>query len=252
MQIKFECPHCGQRLSAANAEAGTGGQCPTCSENIIVPPPPIDAFANVLETDPHLHDQSLTTNERSTAQHQNAALNSSPGRFPAAKSVRNFVLCVSLLFVSLGIATFWFSFQKRTPPSPTVNPRWQEVTDKLDAKLKRAADQNGSRFLELQRTIEATEDGYFVASITFFEPDQSIIPDKECMAEQFIVTARFVTEWRLQQVIMRPVFIRNGVVTATRGDDIVDIGQGLSNRANSSAFMATGIEWSRMRELLRR
>ncbi len=38
--MKFPCPHCSQRISAAPEDAGTEGFCPSCSQPFIVPAPP--------------------------------------------------------------------------------------------------------------------------------------------------------------------------------------------------------------------
>ena len=37
MTLKFECLHCGQHISADSAQAGQGGECPSCAQPIIVP-----------------------------------------------------------------------------------------------------------------------------------------------------------------------------------------------------------------------
>jgi len=37
MEFKFECPHCGQRIAADEAEAGNSGACPTCMKPITIP-----------------------------------------------------------------------------------------------------------------------------------------------------------------------------------------------------------------------
>lgn len=39
MSFKFACPHCGQRIGAADADIGTLGGCPACGEQFRVPPP---------------------------------------------------------------------------------------------------------------------------------------------------------------------------------------------------------------------
>ncbi len=40
MSFKFACPHCGQRISAADEDIGTIGGCPSCGEQFRVPNPP--------------------------------------------------------------------------------------------------------------------------------------------------------------------------------------------------------------------
>jgi len=37
MSFKFACPHCGQRISADDEDAGTPGGCPTCGRHFKVP-----------------------------------------------------------------------------------------------------------------------------------------------------------------------------------------------------------------------
>src|SRR5258707_6459451 len=37
--ITFECPHCSQRISAADTFRGTEVQCPNCSQPFVVPNP---------------------------------------------------------------------------------------------------------------------------------------------------------------------------------------------------------------------
>lgn len=40
MSFKFACPHCGQRIGAADEDIGTIGGCPSCGEQVRVPAPP--------------------------------------------------------------------------------------------------------------------------------------------------------------------------------------------------------------------
>ncbi|HEV7406705.1 MAG TPA: c-type cytochrome domain-containing protein [Chthoniobacteraceae bacterium] len=40
MKFKFECPYCGQRISATEADVNTVGVCPACQRDVNVPPPP--------------------------------------------------------------------------------------------------------------------------------------------------------------------------------------------------------------------
>ncbi len=40
MTLKFECPHCGQHISADSDQAGSGGNCPACNQPIVVPGTP--------------------------------------------------------------------------------------------------------------------------------------------------------------------------------------------------------------------
>ncbi|HSI12663.1 MAG TPA: DUF4190 domain-containing protein [Chthoniobacter sp.] len=40
MSFKFSCPHCGQRIGAADEDIGTIGGCPACGEQFKVPEPP--------------------------------------------------------------------------------------------------------------------------------------------------------------------------------------------------------------------
>ena len=40
MNYKFECPHCGQRIAATVADAGSVGTCPNCQNQFMVPEPP--------------------------------------------------------------------------------------------------------------------------------------------------------------------------------------------------------------------
>jgi hypothetical protein len=39
MSFKFACPHCGQRIGAADEDAGTLGSCPSCGREFLVPSP---------------------------------------------------------------------------------------------------------------------------------------------------------------------------------------------------------------------
>lgn len=39
MSFKFACPHCGQRIGAAEEDAGTLGGCPSCGREFLVPSP---------------------------------------------------------------------------------------------------------------------------------------------------------------------------------------------------------------------
>lgn len=40
MDIVFKCTHCDQELSVDDSAAGVEIQCPSCGQNIVVPPPP--------------------------------------------------------------------------------------------------------------------------------------------------------------------------------------------------------------------
>lgn len=39
MSFKFACPHCGQRIGAAEEDVGTLGGCPSCGREFLVPSP---------------------------------------------------------------------------------------------------------------------------------------------------------------------------------------------------------------------
>jgi len=47
MSFKFECPHCGQRISAEDDQAGNSAICPTCKNQIAVPVPVLVAQRKV-------------------------------------------------------------------------------------------------------------------------------------------------------------------------------------------------------------
>lgn len=40
MLFKFQCPHCGQRISATSEDAGTHNVCPSCNKELVVPRSP--------------------------------------------------------------------------------------------------------------------------------------------------------------------------------------------------------------------
>jgi DNA-directed RNA polymerase subunit RPC12/RpoP len=50
VEFKFECPTCGQHLSATQSQIGTRAPCPNCNATVIVPnesnlPPPVQRFS---------------------------------------------------------------------------------------------------------------------------------------------------------------------------------------------------------------
>jgi hypothetical protein len=51
MSFKFACPHCGQRIGAADEDAGTLGACPSCGREFLVPSadPPMHTFLTPRE-----------------------------------------------------------------------------------------------------------------------------------------------------------------------------------------------------------
>src|SRR5438067_2043329 len=47
MPIRFRCRHCNQLLGIARRKAGTPVQCPTCQQQVLVPP--VDEVGSALE-----------------------------------------------------------------------------------------------------------------------------------------------------------------------------------------------------------
>jgi len=58
MNFKVACPHCGQRIGAAEADIGTLGGCPRCEQQFVVPAPeapaPLEAAPPAVEIAPEL------------------------------------------------------------------------------------------------------------------------------------------------------------------------------------------------------
>lgn len=50
--IKFECPHCGQRMTGDDSLHATVVQCPNCDQRFIVPDPPMKQAKLISDTPP--------------------------------------------------------------------------------------------------------------------------------------------------------------------------------------------------------
>lgn len=107
MELRFECPHCGQRISAAAGHIGIAAPCPHCGQSVSVPNP----LSKVPETSPSVVRISPTpTAPRSSepepeflrAQTTASEVRSPRKASPALKAC----LVLSVIFLVVLIATF--------------------------------------------------------------------------------------------------------------------------------------------------
>ena len=129
-EFTFSCPHCGQHISTAAADAGIQAQCPVCSQAFIVPSPFPQARPAAF---------SAAT----------ACKNLSPGK-------RRFLIygAIGVVFV-VGIGIFLLSRQRSTPPA-AVYP-FQPVSAReiaLRSGYLQATDEARYQMAEMAKSIE--------------------------------------------------------------------------------------------------
>ncbi len=130
VEFTFSCPHCGQHISAATADAEIQAQCPVCSQAFIVPLPPPRA--------------------------RPVAFIAATARQTLSPSKRWFLIYGSIgATLVVGIGIFLLSRERSTPPAvaSTFQPvSAQEIA--LRSGHLQATDEARSQMAELAKSIE--------------------------------------------------------------------------------------------------